>query len=108
MSRAGSTYLFFSSWSHSPFCLQNGQWVRPSKGVFQSEPLECWWYSCLAVSVIRHNPDLSPRPVDHKPGTLFVTQIAIDDQPGTRRRSNSAASSERLLVLFCPTSILRT
>ena len=28
--------------------------------------------------------------VDHKPGTLFITQTAMENHPGTRRRRNSA------------------
>ena len=66
--------------------------------------LECWRYSCSAVSVIHHNQALSPRVVDHKPGTLFITQTAMENHPGTRRRRNSFASSETHLALFYPTS----
>ena len=76
------------------------------KGRFSIWALECWRYFCSAVSVIRHNQALSPRVVDHKPGTLFITQTVMENHSGTRRRRNSFASFETLLVSFCPTSIL--
>ena len=76
------------------------------KGRVSVWALECWQYFCSAVLVIRHNQALSPRAVDHKPGTLFITQTAMVNHSGTRRRRNSFASFETLLVSFCPTSIL--
>ena len=104
--RAGSTCLFFSSWLRSPFCLRNGQWAKLSGAAFRSWAWACWQYSCSAVSVIRHNQALSPRVVDHKPGTLFITQMTLENHPDTRRRRNSFASPETHLALFYPTSIL--
>ena len=41
-----------------------------------------------------------PRAVDHRLGTLFITQTAMENHSGTRRRRNSFASSETLLALF--------
>ena len=94
MLRGGSTYRFFCFWSRSPFCLRNGQWATLSRGAFRSGALECWRYFCSAVSVIRHNQALSPRVIDHKPGTPFITATAKENRGGTRRRRNSFESFE--------------
>src|SRR6476620_6999034 len=108
MSRAGSTYLFFSCWLRSPSCLRNGQWVKLSRGAFRFGVLERWQYFCSPVLVIRHNQVLSQWAVDHKPGTIFTTQTAMANHCGTRRRRNSVASFDTILVSFCPILILST
>src|SRR6266576_6128476 len=99
----GSTCLFFSSWLRSPFSLRSGQWAKLLRCAFRSRRLECWRYSSSAVSVIHHNQALGPRVVDHKPGTPFITETAMESRPGTRRRRNSVAPSETHLALFYPT-----
>ena len=69
-----------------------GSGPSSQEALFDLGALECWRYSCSAVSVIRHNQALSPRVVDHKPGTLFITQTAMENHSGTRRRRNLFAS----------------
>ena len=76
--------------------------VQALKLRFSVSAVGCWRYFCSAVSVIRHNQALSPSVVDHKPGTLFITLTAMENQSGTRRKRNSLACSETLLVSFCP------
>lgn len=51
---------------------------------------------------------LNRRRIDRKPGMRSSMQTARRGPAGTRRKRNSAASSETLLVLFCQTSTLRT
>ena len=63
--------------------------------------------SCSLVLAIHHNQALNRRGIDPKPGTRSSMQTAREDPPDMRRKRNSAASSETLLVLFCPTSTLR-
>src|SRR5437773_12368333 len=102
----GFTYLSFSFWLRSPFSLPSGQCPKLSRGVFRFGALECWQCSCSAVSVIHHSQALNRRVVDHKLGTLFITQTAIEHHFDTRRRRNSVASFETHLALCYPTSIL--
>ena len=98
------SYFFPPGFTRRSAC---GMGSGPSSqgALFDLGVLGCWRYSCLAVSVIRHNQALSPRVVDHKPGTLFITQTAMENQSGTRRKRNSFASFGTNPALFYPTSI---
>ena len=77
--------------------------------LFDLDALECWRYSCSAVSVIRHNQALNRRVIDHKPGTLFITQTAMENRRRYEAQKEFSSHLPRThLVLFCPTSILPT
>src|SRR6476646_7401652 len=103
-----STCLSCYFWFHSRFCPPSGRYQRLSSCVFRFLPLRCWRYCCSPVLATLHNQALSPRVVDHKPGTLFITRTPTKNHLGTRRRGNSFASSETHPASFYRTSTLPT
>src|SRR4029077_2683296 len=107
-SMGGSICPSFSFWFLWPLYLASGLCRRLSSSAFPSQRLECWRFSCSPVLAIHRNRALSRREIDLKPGTRSSMQTVKGDLLGTRRRKNSDAPSDALLVSFYPTSTLHT